>query len=793
MKKAFIFTAVLLLGITALFLNSCVKQPPEAPPVSNIPFNPDKVMTIQQIKNIYIDSSGAYTFTDTISLFAVVTADESSGNIYKSVYAQDNTGAIQLNFINSGGLYVGDSIRILLLGSTIDQYHDLNQIQNLKVSENILKLKTDVIIEPELTTIAEIKSNRSYWESRLIKLDSVQFTEAMLGETFADTVNLTTENRDLEDCESNGMIVRTSGYANFAGKLLPEGNGSIVAIETFYASGSNVTDQLIIRNYNEVQLTGTRCGSGGGGVIEPVAEVNEEFNSVEDYTDVALPGWTNIIVEGNRRWQGKTFSGNKYAQASGYNSNLDAMETWLITPPVINTSGDKILTFKGAIAYWEHLPGNVPMTVMASTDYDGSNFETATWTELSPNLPDENSANYSWVESGDVSLANFVGNVAIAFKYTGSGTETTSFQVDDVVISNNGGGGGGGNPIPPVAEVNEEFNTVENFTDIDLDGWTNISVEGTRKWQGKDFSGNKYAQSTGYNSGLDAMETWLITPPVINTSGDKKLTFKCAMAYWAHNAGNQPLTILASTDYDGTNFETATWTELTATLPTSGNANYEWVESGDVSLAGFTGNVAIAFKYVGSDTESTSMQIDDVVVGTGGGGGGGGIEPVPSVNEVFDGVTGYENVDIEGWSNIVVSGDRLWQGKEFSGNKYVQATGYNSGLSEMETWLITPPVINTNGDKVLSFKNGMAYWAHNAGNNPLTILASTDFDGTNFETATWTEISANLATAANTNYEWIESGDVSLSGFVGNVAIAFKYVGSDTESTSIIIDDVVIE
>ena len=789
MKKASIFKTVLLLGITALFLNSCVKQPPEAPPESTIPFNPDKVLTIQQIKQIYIDSTGAYTFTDTISLFAVVTADESSGNIYKSAYVQDETGAIQLNFINSGGIYVGDSIRVLLLGSTIDQYHDLNQVQNLNVANNIYKIKTSVIIEPELTTISEIKSNRAYWESRLIKLDSVQFTNEMLGSYFADTVNLITEDRDLEDCNGNSLIVRTSAYANFAGKLLPEGNGSIIAIETIYASGSSIKDQLIVRNYNEIHLTGPRCGSGGGSVIEPVEEVNEEFSTVEDYTDVSLQGWTNIAVEGNRKWQGKTYNNGKYAQASGYNSNLDVMETWLITPPVINTSGDKILTFKGGIAYWEHLSGNEPMTVLASTDYDGSNFETATWTELSPALPNASSANYSWVESGDVSLADFAGNVAIAFKYTGSGTESTSFQVDDVIISDDGGGGGG--TITPVAGVSEEFNTVENYTDIDLEGWTNISIEGTRKWQGKDFSGNKYAQATGYNSGLDAMETWLITPPVINTGGDQTLSFKCAMAYWEHQAGNEPLTILASTDYDGTNFETAVWTEISATLPTSGSANYEWVESGDISLAQFTGNVAIAFKYVGSDTESTSIQVDDVVMGDGG--GGGGIEPVSSVNEYFDLVVNYENVNLDGWTNLLVTGDRLWQGKEFSSDKYVQATGYNSSLSEMETWLITPPVINTSGDKTLSFKSAMAYWAHLAGNQPITILASTDFDGTNFESATWTELTAILPNSGSSNYSWIESGDVSLAGFSGNVAIAFKYIGSDAESTSIQIDDVIIE
>jgi len=202
-----------------------------------------------------------------------------------------------------------------------------------------------------------------------------------------------------------------------------------------------------------------------------------------------------------------------------------------------------------------------------------------------------------------------IGNVAIAFKYKGSESESTSIRIDDVIV--NGGGGGGG--IEPVEEVLEYFDSVEDYTDIDLPGWANLIVAGTRYWQGKEYSGNKYAQSTGYNSGLADMETWLITPPVINTNGDKILSFKCAQAYWEHNV-NDPITILASTDYDGTNFATATWTTLNPNLPGSGSVNYEFIESGDISLSGFMGNVAIAFKYKGSDTESTSIQIDDVVI-----------------------------------------------------------------------------------------------------------------------------------------------------------------------------------
>jgi len=283
------------------------------------------------------------------------------------------------------------------------------------------------------------------------------------------------------------------------------------------------------------------------------------------------------------------------------------------------------------------------------------------------------------------------------------------------------------------------------------------------------------------------METWLITPPVINTNGDKKLNFKTAMAFWAHNS-TDPITVLASTDYDGTNFETSNWTPLSADLANASSGDNNWIESGEVSLEQFVGNVAIAFKYKGSETESTSIRIDDVVINAG---GGGGIEPVEEVMEYFDSVENYTNIDLPGWSNLVVAGDRYWQGKEFSGNKYAQATGYNSGLPDLETWMITPLVINTNGDKVLTFKCAQAYWAHNV-NDPITVLASTDFDGSNFTTATWTALNPNLPGSGSVNYEFIESGDVSLSGFVGNVAIAFKYKGSDSESTSIQIDDVII-
>ena len=515
-------------------------------------------------------------------------------------------------------------------------------------------------------------------------------------------------------------------------------------------------------------------------------EVDENFDGVVDYENVDIDGWRNVVVAGDRAWQGKTYNDNKYAQATGYNSGLDDMETWLITPPVINDAGDKKLSFKSAMAYWTHGTDDKPLTVWASTDYDGTNFETATWTDITDkvNVPTSSSTENSWLETSDVSLSDFTGNVTIAFKYKGSDTKSTSIRVDDVKI--NTGGGGGGDVLP---NLNEDFSGYAPYDPIDQNGWNDIITAGDRAWIAKEFSGNTYAQATGYNSGLDDMETWMVTPKIDNNSGDKVLTFNAAMAHWAHTS-NDPLEVYISTDYNG-DVTTATWIKLNPTLPNSSNADYEWVESGDVDLSAYTGDIVVAFKYKGSGTESTSIAIDDVKIDNGDGGGG-GEDVLPSLNESFDAYEAYDPIDQNGWKDIIVAGDRAWIGKLYEENHYAQATGYNSGLDDMETWMITPLVDNTNGDKTLTFKASQAYWAHTSG-DPLEVYISTNYNGDNFESATWTKLSPNLPTSSNDNYEWVESGDVDLSSYSGNIAIAFKYKGSDTETTSIAVDDVVIE
>lgn len=166
----------------------------------------------------------------------------------------------------------------------------------------------------------------------------------------------------------------------------------------------------------------------------------------------------------------------------------------------------------------------------------------------------------------------------------------------------------------PVETLSQNFDSFGNDATIYLAGWQNIAQSGGRLWLAKVFSGNSYAQATAYNSGLTKMITWLISNPV-NLSSQKVLAFQTAKAYWAHSGSNQPMEVLFSTDYNGTNLTTATWIRLQATLATKNDPDHTFINSGNINLPVQQGKPGvIAFRYSGSDTESTSFRIDNVSV-----------------------------------------------------------------------------------------------------------------------------------------------------------------------------------
>lgn len=438
MKTNLIFTPLAWIGlvIAALVAGGCEREfdepPPRVVPVGN-------VLNIEELKSLY--QGQRVRFDTAYSVYAVVVADEQSGNLFRNIHVQDNTGAIVLRLNTPGGLYEGDSVRIFLPGTVLNSFQNMMQLDSVDVDINIVKQATQVHVEPKSVTIAEVTSEL---QGQLIRVEGVEFTESDLGRTFANAETQQTENRTITDCDGNTLLVRTSGFANFAGATVPEGNGSIVAVLGQF----NNDLQLFIRRLPEVVMEDPRCtggGSGGGECeydVNPVAQVAQNFDDVtNDNTDYANPNWQNINVEGSRRWRGRIFQNDKYLRATGFigqGAEVPPTEMWLITPPVI-ASQAPTLTFRSAQAFWSH-DEDVPFQVLISHDYDGCDTEEATWTEITNlNRPTQSNSNYQWVPSGNVPLTQYLpqgyqGTYHIAFKYYSVGTQTTTIDIDDINI-----------------------------------------------------------------------------------------------------------------------------------------------------------------------------------------------------------------------------------------------------------------------------------------------------------------------------------------------------------------------
>jgi hypothetical protein len=257
MNKILIFSVFL----TFLFAG-CVKEEFDTVPDYVVDYEANT--TIEELKALY---NGAALMIDTnLIIKGIVTADDSTGNFYKEIYIQDETGAInvrldqsdlytkfpigRLVYIKCQDLYIGPYQGTMQIGwgTALDRipskYMNDNNVPDISVG--------GVPIEPKLVTLGAISDDDL---GKLIKLENVQFIQADLIKTFANGTAHIDQNTTIEDCDGNTILVRTSGYATFANDTVPQGNGSAIAILSKY----NSDYQLKIRSTKELDMNGTRC------------------------------------------------------------------------------------------------------------------------------------------------------------------------------------------------------------------------------------------------------------------------------------------------------------------------------------------------------------------------------------------------------------------------------------------------------------------------------------------------------------------------------------------------------
>lgn len=299
-----LFKSYLLMLIAAFVMVGCADNFDRPPIVEPTAANADKVnTTIYDLKFKYWDDARNYIDTigqteageDIIIKGRVVSSDE-TGNIYKSLVIQDETAALALS-INQNSLYttyrLGQEVVINATGMYIGKYNGLQQLgypewyaqgnaweatfmaleffQEHAEMNGFPKVNEVDTLVVSLGSLPSDPAGLCQWQSQLVRLDDVMFTEADGKAVFAE--DDASANRTLQDLNGNTIIVRNSNYADFRSQKLPIGTGSVVGILSYYGTAW----QLLLRSAEDCIgfSTDTKGLKDNPYTMEDVAELQE--------------------------------------------------------------------------------------------------------------------------------------------------------------------------------------------------------------------------------------------------------------------------------------------------------------------------------------------------------------------------------------------------------------------------------------------------------------------------------------------------------------------------------------
>lgn len=424
--------ALLVLMMIGL-MSSCIQQDYDNPPTNGVDPDMTATITIADLKSTY--AGVAVELDDTMIIEGIVVANDKSGNFYKSIVIQDATGGILIRmdnnglfgnypvgrrvFVKLGGLWMGEYGGLIQLGgaNTIGTTNEVDAIPSALFDSYIFRGTLNNPVTPITVTIDQLDNS---YQNMLIRLEDVQFIPSDTGKTWADAVFQQSVNLNLKDCIDQQVLVRTSGFADFAGDTVPSGNGDFICIYSIF----NTDKQLIVRDPDDLKMNGPRCG-------DPIL--------IKDFEDGSATsgGWTNYNVSGSIDWTtnttGSTF-GTYYGQCSNFIPPNQACETWLISPQMdLSAVATPTFSFENACNY-----NGADLEVYLLEDYSGGDpyAPGVTRTQLTVNL---STGSFTWVNSGNINLASFMvgigDNARVGFKYTGSGSDGKTWELDEIKIT----------------------------------------------------------------------------------------------------------------------------------------------------------------------------------------------------------------------------------------------------------------------------------------------------------------------------------------------------------------------
>lgn len=412
-------------------------------------------ISISDLKGLVVNGQATEINSDII-VKGYVTSSDVTGNFYKEFFIQDKpenpTAAVKVaielvssyNKFNIGrevyvrlrGLYIGE-VRsgdgVPTIGG--DKNEDGDEVENMSLNQVETQLlraaNTEEIVPLDISFSAINNSHVGLF----VKVSDAQFPTSLAGKTYVDANDQFDTQRLLESCDGFGFtnfILETSAFASFKFAIIPSGGGSIAAVVSKTFNGSDLV--LALNDISDVDMNGTKCTPLD--IADFTVIVEEDFDAGTDNSNLNFAGWTNFAEIGSELWTEQIFSGNGYAEFSGFRTNDDVNIGWLISPSIdMDAQSNEFLNFQVAQHHLDSAANT--LEVFVSTDFDGTNVTAATWQPVSANLPVMSDSWYAFKDSGLIDLSSYTGTLYVGFKYVGSGNDTTldgAFMVDDFKI-----------------------------------------------------------------------------------------------------------------------------------------------------------------------------------------------------------------------------------------------------------------------------------------------------------------------------------------------------------------------
>lgn len=560
----------------------------ELPPINGPEATIQPNSTIEFLKNTYWQSQRNYVSTitaangDNVIIAGRVISQSASGNIYNSIVIQQKDGpalniAVRTKNLSSEPLF-GQEIVIDATGLKIGGYNNLMQLgaegsyngspsmtfmeaSEFEAHAQINGLPNPALVDTINISMAEVVAAKSTteglikYQSQLVRVDNVTFETP--GLPYATDKNT---DRYIKDADGNKLNVRTSSYASFKDELIPQGEGSVIGILSYY----NNDWQILLNDITgivgftpsegpDTPDTPDQPGQGDGSEENPfsVAQIQGGASGTGVWTKGYIVGWI----------EGRTLAdGAKFTTPATVASNIlvaDAADVKDASKciPVQLPAGD----VRNALNLVDHAT-NLGKEVLLKADCEAY--------------------------FGTPGLKN-----TSAYKIDGASQPETPDT-----------------PADPVASLSENFDAATSIPA----GWTQVQVAGNKSWYIATYQENNYASMTGYK-GTAPFDQYLVSPAVDMAKAEvKNLSFRTQVNGYGSSTTVFEVYVLNDPDPAKATVKTKL-SPVIATPPASGYS--EWAQSGVIDLSAFSGTVYIAFRYAATqDTNYGTWCLDNVAI-----------------------------------------------------------------------------------------------------------------------------------------------------------------------------------